>query len=352
MPPAAVAQTTRDGAVPLKERNIGVSREEANRQPRNEADQAIVDGWPLYRTERGQAAFNDTMATLKASEGASPRPDAFKGCVRLHCNLVLPAIGHDGWIPAGRIWVSPSEYVLVVHSPRLAGRRSIRRHGTRGMSYFVFHEFHNSTRNTDAFDTISSHSGLVFVPFYMTKPETDSRGRRFVAILQVAPYDVVSVHATNYGSAGPGIEVAKNAADPLEPLQGLAGIVVASIVKKAAPRLDVVNHRGEEGLPMLEIYDRRLEAVKASPRAPAVALPFFPAAEQRLATVTGNLDEVITRPGQKPRFAIAEAAATAKASPKLVGPIKLARQSVLPAAQTSAVPPRPAQRPASTGVAK
>ena len=27
------------------------------------------------------------------------------------------------------------------------------------MRYFVLHEFHNSTRNTDPFDTISSHSG-------------------------------------------------------------------------------------------------------------------------------------------------------------------------------------------------
>ena len=106
------------------------------------------------------------------------------------------------------------------------------------MRYFVFHEFHNSTRNTDPFDTISSHSGSVFVPFYMSKQWTDARGRRFVIVVQVAPYDVVSFHATDKGSAGPGMEVAKNYTDALEPLQGLAGILVATILKTAAPQLE------------------------------------------------------------------------------------------------------------------
>src|SRR5690606_36467252 len=117
--------------------------------------------------------------------------------------------------------------------------------------YFVFHEFHNSSRNTDPYDTISSHRGRVFVPFYMSKVGVDDHGRRYVAIIQVAPYDVVSVHATNYGSAGPGVEVAKNMSDDLQPLQARAGIVLARIVKRAAPLLRVVNHRGREGLSML-----------------------------------------------------------------------------------------------------
>jgi hypothetical protein len=95
------------------------------------------------------------------------------------------------------------------------------------MKYFVFHEFQNSSRNTDLYDTISSHKDSVFVPLYMSKPATDAKGRRFVIVLQVAPYDVLSIHATNWGSAGPGMEVAKNASDPVEPLQNLAGILVA-----------------------------------------------------------------------------------------------------------------------------
>ena len=53
--------------------------------------------------------------------------------------------------------------------------------------------------------------------------------------------DVVSFHATDKGSAGPGMEVAKNYTDALEPLQGLAGILVATILKTAAPHLEVVN---------------------------------------------------------------------------------------------------------------
>ena len=44
----------------------------------------------------------------------------------------------------------------------------------------------------------------------MSKQWTDARGRRFVIVVQVAPHDVVSFHATDKGSAGPGMEVAKN----------------------------------------------------------------------------------------------------------------------------------------------
>ena len=91
------------------------------------------------------------------------------------------------------------------------------------MRYFVFHEFLNSTHNTDPYDTISAHSGSVFVPLYMSKQWTDAKGRRFVIVVQVAPYDVVSLHATDKGSAGPGMEVAKNTADELRAAAGAGG---------------------------------------------------------------------------------------------------------------------------------
>ena len=183
----------------------------------------------------------------------------------LDCNLSLPSLGPDGWIPPGRLWVSGMEYVLFVHSPRLRDGQSYRRRARGDMRYFVFHEFHNSTRNTDTFDTISSHSRSVFVPLYMSKQWTDARGRSFVIVVQVAPYDVVSIHASDKGSAGPGMEVAKNYTDALEPLQGLAGILVATILKTAAPHLQVVNHGGTEGLPMLNEYERRLQKLRARP---------------------------------------------------------------------------------------
>src|SRR5207342_148964 len=145
------------------------------------------------------------------------------------------------------------------------------------------------------FDTISSHSGSVFVSFYMSKQWTYARGRRFVIVVQVAPHDVVSFHATDKGSAGPGMEVAKNSTDPLEPLQGLAGILVATIVKTATPQLEVVNHGGTEGLPMLTQYQHRLQGLKARPGASTVALPFVPASAQRVAIATGNLQDLIQR---------------------------------------------------------
>ncbi len=339
---AVVANPTQTAAQavahePFKGRHIDAPRDEANKNPRSEGDQTLVEGWPLYRNERGQAAFNAAMATLKATDGPVPSAQAFKGCAALECSISLPRLTSEGWLQPGRIWVSPSEYVLVVHSPRLREGQSYRRRSNRGMQYFVFHEFHNSSRNTDLYDTLASHKGSVFVPLYMSKTATDAKGRRFVVVVQVAPHDVVSVHATNMGSAGPGIEVAKNASDATEPLQNLAGILVATIVKTAAPRLKVVNHRGDEGLPMLEAYETRLARIRARSGASSFALPFVPAQEQRVAAASGKLDDLILRPGASPRIPVAErgfmppkAAATAGSKarpppePVLVGPIRLA----------------------------
>ena len=234
------------------------------------------------------------------------------------------------------------------------------------MRYFVLHEFHNSTRNTDPFDTISSHSRSVFVPFYMSKQWTDAKGRRFVIVVQVAPYDVVSFHATDKGSAGPGIEVAKNVTDELEPLQGLAGILVAAFVKTAAPHLEVVNHGGNEGLPMLNEYKRRLETLRARPGAPSVVLPFVPARAQGVATATARLEDLIVRRGASPLIPIAkrgiipprdEIAASAAGPvrsasltpypvPTLIGPIRPATRPAPPPELTLVEPLRPVTRPA------
>jgi hypothetical protein len=353
---AGRADAVAPGAVPIKSRNIAVSREGANKAPRSEGDQALLEGWPLYRSERGQTAFNDAMATLSATEGPAPAPAAFRACARLDCPLSLPAMGAGGWLPSGRLWVSPRDYVLIVHSPRPGGRLGQRRRGSAGMRVLVLHEFHNSTRNTDVFDTISAHRGAVFVPFYMGKPARDARGRSFVVVVQVAPYDVLSIHATNHGSAGPGIEVAKSANEPLEPLQAEAGVVVAAMITAAAPQLRVVNHRGSEGRPMLEAYERRLATLRARPGAPAVTLPFVPAAAERLAVATGRLQEIVARPDASPPLAIAErgivppamAAAASLPPPVLVEPIRLATRPVAPA-PVLVEPVRPAQRPGNAG---
>lgn len=365
-PTESAAQAGGQDTLPIKNRNIDVSREGATEAPRSEGDQALADGWPLYRTERGQQAFNDTLATLKATEGAAPAPAAFRGCAGLECNLSLPAVGADGWIPPGRIWVSATEYVLIVHSPRLRDGQTYRRRTDRSMRYFVFHEFHNSTRNTDTFDTISSHSGSVFVPFYMSKQWVDGRGRRLVIVVQVAPYDVVSLHATDKGSAGPGIEVAKNMSEALEPLQGLAGILVATMVKTAAPQLEAVNHGGTEGLPMLTMYERRHATLRARPGGPIVILPFVPAQSQRVTTATARFEDLVVRDGASPTIPIADrgmvppSAAITSASvpvrsaslttdpvPTLVEPIRPATRAAHRPEPTLVEPIRPAIRPAT-----
>ena len=350
-----VAAQEAQATLPIRARHIDVSREASNKSPHSEGDQALVEGWPLYRTERGQQAFNDAMATLKATEGADPGVPAFKGCARLDCNITLPSIGRDGWLAAGRIWVSPTEFVLVVHSPRHRDGEPYRRHGDKAMRYFVLHEFHNSTRNTDPFDTISSHSRSVFVPLYMSKEWTDPKGRRFVIVLQVAPYDVVSIHASNRGSAGPGIEVAKNYSDALEPLQEMAGILIATMIKAAAPQLQVVNHAGTEGLPMLNAYEQRLARLRARASTPSVALPFVPAPPPRVAMATARLEDLILPRGASPPIPIADrgivparsASLAAETVPVLIGPI---RPAVRPAPRTEpalVAPIQPATRPAS-----
>ena len=342
IPTETLAQSGASEASIVKNRNLGTARSRAAQTPRSEDDQALVDGWPLYRTERGQTSFNDAMATLKVTETAAPAATAFKDCAELNCQLQLPAIDAEGWIPAGRVWVSPNDYVLFVQSHRLRGAQGYRRRGFRSMRYFVYHEFHNGTRNTDTFDTISSHSGSVYVPLYMSKQATDAKGRRFVMVVQVAPYDVMSIHASNYGSSGPGMEVAKNVSDQLEPLQGQAGILVGTIIKAAAPHLQVVNHRGSEGQPMLSAYQRHLSSARARAGS-AVALPFVPAPSQRVAAAAvARLDELILRRGQSPRIPVAERGIIRSASltpvpsaddePALIEPIQ------------PAAPPRTQQR--------
>lgn len=379
---------------PVSSRNLFVARDLAAENPRSEGDQVLHRGWPLYRSERGQAAFNQTMATLEATDGKAPSADAFSGCRDLGCPLELPRLDGEGWLPPGRIWVSPTRYVLFVRSDRNGPGRSYRRRGARGMRYFVLHEFHNSTRNTDTFDTISSHSGSVFVPFYLSKTGTDAKGRHYVAVVQVAPYDVVSRHASNMGSAGPGIEVAKNYTDPLEPLQGHAGILVATMLTEAAPQLRVVNHRGIEGRPMLDLYRARLKTLRAKEQAAPVRLPFTPADPARIATADSLLGDLIRRSGVSPSIPIAERAIVPRrmavpsparrlalaapppltigdllarmagerrawiaadpadeASPRLIGPVRLAVRPVTETAPSLVAPVRPASRPAATTAA-
>ncbi len=331
-PTPVLAQSTQEGQAPIRLRNIDVTRSRATERPRNEDDQALVGGWPLYRTEKGQQAFNDSMATLAATDGPPPAAAVFAGCEQLDCKLSLPKIDEDGWIPPGRIWLSPSQYVLIVQSPRLPEGKPYRRRNFSSMRIFVYHEFQNSTLNTDIYDTVSSHAFSVFVPLYMSKPRKDAHGTGFVTIVQVAPYDVVSIHASNMGSAGPGMEVAKNSADPLDPLQASAGILIGTIIKAAAPHLKVVNHRGSEGRPMLKAYEQRLERLSGRSDAPVLALPFVPAPPERVAVALGGLGDLVLRPGASPRVASLGTASLQVASemPVLVVPLTRVTRSIGP----------------------
>jgi hypothetical protein len=293
--------TAAHAQAPILQRHMDADRSQATSYPRSEGDQAIVDHWPVYRTERGQAAFNAALATVRATHGAGPPASTFARCPDLSCQLTLPSISSTGWVPPGRYWVAHDRYVIVSHSPR----RWSARHRRSAMEVFVFHEFHNSSRNTDTFDTISSHGGSVFVPFYLTKTFRDTAGRAAVAIVQVAPFDVVSVHATNHGSAGPGVEVAKNADDDLQPLQATAGVLLAAMIKAAAPQLTVVNHRGVEGLPMLRAWEARVEMARA-PQAAKLIVPFTPIIASLETIAVRSIDDIVLRRGAAPSVPLAD----------------------------------------------
>ncbi|MGI9522126.1 MAG: hypothetical protein ACR2PG_10805, partial [Hyphomicrobiaceae bacterium] len=212
------------------------------------------------------------------------------------------------------LWVSTTQYVLFVRSPRPPRRSFYRRRNQRKMRVFVFHEFHNSTRNTDVYDTISAHRGSVFTPFYLSKPQRDPDGRTFVVLVQVAPYDVASRHAANHGNRGPGIEVAKNRGDKLFPIQAKAGIVIATILKQAMPRLRLVHHRGIEGLPMLRAYRQW----KKSSRKRILHLPFAAVTRVKLAQAVARLDDLIMTPGSKVRRPRPVDTVIAPPAPKLI----------------------------------
>lgn len=293
--PATARTATSDS--PITERHTGLTREIAAGHPRKENDQVVVDGWPMYRTERGQQAFNHAMATLRATDRPAPTAAAFQGCADLSCPLSLPRLTARGWIPAGRMWVSERDYILIVHSPRRSKYDPGRRRSRRSMRYFVFHEFHNSTGNTDVFDTISAHRASVFVPFYLGKSGRDAKGHRYAIVVQVAPHDIVSRHARVFGSAGPGIEVAKNRSERLERLQAIGGIIVAEIVRRAVPHLRMVRHRGTEGRPMLRAYQRQLATWKRARSGPRLRLPFVAAEPAAVARATAPLKELIVHAG-------------------------------------------------------
>lgn len=323
---------------PISERHTDISRELAAEGPRSEFEQTIVGGWPLYRTERGQEAFNHAMATLRATDRKAPPLSAFRGCEKLTCHLDLPKLTVDGWIPAGRLWVSPDQYVLIVHSPRRSKYDPGRRRSRLSMRYFVFHEFQNSSRNTDLYDTISAHSRSVFVPFYLGKTGQDAQGRRYVVVVQIAPHDIESRHAAVFSSAGPGIEVAKNRGEPLEGLQAQAGILVATIVRGAEPRLRMVHHRNVEGLPMLRAYQNRLSSLRqgGALRRKPLRLPFTPVTDSVIASAKGSLSQLIAevgtgRDGTRPdrshnqHVAITDQTARVSVIPQLVTPPRLVR---------------------------
>ncbi len=294
-------------ALPILARHANRTREDAAQKPRSEKQQAVVQGWPLYRTNRGQDAFNQAMATLKATDVPPPPASAFAPCPDLTCKLALPRINADGWLSPGRLWLSPDTYVVIVKSPRPPRRRGYRRHSKRNMRVFVYHEFHNSTRNTDVYDTISAHRGSVFVSFYLSKPQRDAYGRQFVVLVQAAPHNVVSRHARNHGNRGPGVEVAKNFGDPLAPLQSKAGVLLGAMVAAREPQLRMVHHRGSEGRAMRRAYEAWRTGLKGANGRTTLRLPFTPATSALMANAKAPLAELIQVEGA-PRLVVATAA--------------------------------------------
>ncbi|MEO1719464.1 MAG: hypothetical protein AAFR23_04445, partial [Pseudomonadota bacterium] len=91
-----------------------------------------------------------------------------------------------------------------------------------------------------------------------------------------------------------GIEVAKNVRDQLQRLQAEAGILVATIVKRAEPQLRVVRHRGREGLPMLAAYRARKTMRDTNGRGAWLRLPFAAALPARVSRVRLPLNALLS----------------------------------------------------------
>ncbi|MEO0618269.1 MAG: hypothetical protein AAFZ01_03215 [Pseudomonadota bacterium] len=201
------------------------------------------------------------------------------------------------------------------------------------------------------FDTISAHKFSVFVPFYIGKQGKDARGRNYVTVIQVAPYDVKSRHASNMGHRGPGVEVAKNKWEPLPPLQSKAGVLLAAIVKQASPRLKVVHHRYKEGLPMLRAYQARVKALRAAGSSRERAIPFTPARSRTVARISQPLNTIIRRKGLRParRLAALPGAPRTRVSVAPRTAVPVPKQAVRPVvASVRDVPaPQIARRPIS-----
>jgi len=311
---SAFGASAATAAQPILKRHTDISREAATDRPKSEDDQAVVKGWPLYRTERGQDAYNTAMATLAATRGGPPAATAFAGCSDLMCRLELPKMSASGWMPAGRLWVSPTEYIVLVRSPRSPRARGYRRRPKRNMRKFIYHEFLNSTRNVDVHDTVSAHSRSVFTPFYMSQPRRDAQGYRFVTLIQTAPYNVKSLHARNHGNKGTGIEVAKNYGEKLDTLQAKAGIIVVRMVKSAAPQLKVVHHRGREGKQMLMAYQRWARARKTSRGRRVLKVPFVPTDGKAIRSARASLADLLWTGKPKPLIEVASNGTTIASS--------------------------------------
>ena len=164
------------------------------------------------------------------------------------------------------------------------------------MRYFVFHEFHNSTGNTDPYDNVSLQNRRVFVTYYLSKTFRDAQGRRIVVLIQVALYDVRSMHASNRNSAGPGIEVVKNRSGRLLSLLAKAGIVIATMIKRSAPQLRVVHHRRSEGRPMLRAFFERVRTFFTVGKRTRITLPFQVAHPRKIRTAKADLVSLIEIP--------------------------------------------------------
>ena len=244
--------------------------------------------------------------------------------------------------------------MLIVHSPRLRDGASYRRRSQRDMRYFVLrvpqqHAQHRPLRHH------LRPQRQRFVPLYMAssrrRPRPPLRHRRAGRPLrrrQPACHDK--------GSAGAGVEVAKDTSDELQPLQALGRASCHHHRQGRSPQLAVVHHRGVEGLPMLNALQRRLAILREQPEDPRRPLPFMPAHPERVARANASLHDLITSPRRlgrnprrqcaflPPRGTIVSATGPMRATsgggdpvPVLVAPLRLA---------TRPAPPMPSSRSA------
>lgn len=262
----------------------------------------------------------------------------------------------DGWLPEGElvpgVRIVREEWAGRPHKGRLRDDNSI----------FVFHEtqvigskgepIDDARRIIDSWKSATGGRRGVYTPLMVSKTQIDREGKPYVEVIQIAPIQEYSAHASRLGNQnGSGVEVAMQQGDIPEPMQVKAAAAIADAVKGWKPDIRFVNHQDPEGLAMKNVIAAR-EARLPAP-SPGDATKFAEILKQKGTAVASaaSLREgqsVVPVPKPAPLSKVAEVKAPASAAERPV-PITVADNGetlpIEPAKLVEGETPQTSQKP-------